>query len=384
MKCAARPVPRVGVQLIVLAMLPVAAAGAFPCPEIDLSAPLYTCRETTTQPVIDGRLDDACWQRADWTDPFGDIQGPQEPQPRLTTRAKMCWDDEYFYVGAQLDEPDLWATYDQREAVIYHENDFEVFIDPDGDNHLYMELEINALGTVWDLLLIKPYRDGGPAVNAWDIQGLQSAIHLDGTLNDPSDTDHGWSVELALPWSVLGQCAGRRTPPRTGDTWRMNFSRVQWHLQVIDGQYAKQTDPDTGKPLPEDNWVWSPQGLIAMHYPEMWGQVRFVEARPSPVSPRMIEARAIDRAHTLMEIYYRQRQWHEEHGRYAADLANLGLAAAEIAGDGELTLETTPGGFKATLRTPGMTASIDEQGRLHRSPLGEIFPASTDPDPKDD
>jgi len=34
----------------------------------------------------------------------------------------------------------------------------QIFLDPDGDNHLYYEIEINALGTVWDLLMAKPYR----------------------------------------------------------------------------------------------------------------------------------------------------------------------------------------------------------------------------------
>ena len=86
----------------------------------------------------------------------------------------MLYDDNYFYFAAELDEPHVWATLTDRDAVIYHDNDFEVFIDPDGDNHLYYELEINALGTEWDLLLVKPYRDGGPAINAWDIQGLQT------------------------------------------------------------------------------------------------------------------------------------------------------------------------------------------------------------------
>ena len=57
----------------------------------------------------------------------------------------------------------------ERDSVIFRDNDFEVFIDPDGDTHAYYELEINALGTVWDLLLLKPYRDGGPAINGWDI-----------------------------------------------------------------------------------------------------------------------------------------------------------------------------------------------------------------------
>lgn len=33
-------------------------------------------------------------------------------------------------------------------------------------------------------------------------------------------------VEVALPWSMLKQAAGgRRAPPRSGDAWRINFSR---------------------------------------------------------------------------------------------------------------------------------------------------------------
>jgi hypothetical protein len=49
----------------------------------------------------------------------------------------------------------------------------------------------------------------------------------------------------------------------------MNFSRVEWQLRVRDGRYEKV--PDTK----EDNWVWSPQGVINMHIPEKWGTVRF-------------------------------------------------------------------------------------------------------------
>ena len=82
----------------------------------------------------------------------------------------MLWDDKYLYIGAAMVEPHVWATLTERDAVIYHDNDFEVFIDPDGDTHLYYEIEINALGTVWDLLLVRPYRDGGPAIDAWDVR----------------------------------------------------------------------------------------------------------------------------------------------------------------------------------------------------------------------
>jgi hypothetical protein len=94
-------------------------------------------------------------------------------------------------------------------------------------------------------------------------------VHVDGTLNDPSDSDRSWSVELAIPWTTLGEAAHRPAPPRVGDTWRMNFSRVEWQTRVVDGRYQKV--PAT----PEDNWVWSPQGVINMHLPQRWGFVKF-------------------------------------------------------------------------------------------------------------
>ena len=60
---------------------------------------------------------------------------------------------------ADITESDVWATLKKRDSVIYHDNDFEVFIDPNGDTHRYYELEINAFNTEWDLFLDKPYRD---------------------------------------------------------------------------------------------------------------------------------------------------------------------------------------------------------------------------------
>ena len=89
----------------------------------------------------------------------------------------MLWDDTYLYVGALLEEPHVWGTLTKHDSVIFKDNDFEIFIDPDGDNHEYYEIEINALNTEWDLFLTKPYRDGGPAINEWEIPGLKTAVH---------------------------------------------------------------------------------------------------------------------------------------------------------------------------------------------------------------
>jgi hypothetical protein len=220
--------------------------------------------------VVDGVLSAAEWSKAPWTSDFVDIEGSAKPNPTLRTRAKMMWDDTYLYIAAELEEPHVWGTLKQRDAVIFHDNDFEVFIDPDGDTYNYYELEINALNTVWDLFLTKPYRDNGDAINAWDIQGLKTAVHINGTVNDPRDRDRGWTVEIAMPWSVLKEAAREHRAPKAGEEWRINFSRVEWDVDVVANRYVKRKQP-------EHNWVWSPQGAIAMHMPEKWGYIRFAD-----------------------------------------------------------------------------------------------------------
>ena len=229
----------------------------------------YTCHRAATPIRIDGRMDESAWRTAAWTADFVDIQGAGHPRPRYRTRAKMLWDDEYFYVAAQLDEPHVWATLTQHDAVIFHDNDFEVFLNPSGDGRNYFEFEINALNTGWDLFLPKPYREGGKADNSWEIPGLRTAVWVDGTLNDPRDSDRGWSVEIAFPWRAFGSRAAVKRP-NAGDQWRINFSRVEWQTRIADGKYVKVPD------MKEDNWVWSPQGLINMHVPDRWGHVAFV------------------------------------------------------------------------------------------------------------
>jgi hypothetical protein len=316
------------------------ANGQSPTPVIDLEklpfAPRQAiCYRAPSRPAIDGRLDEASWRAVAWSDPFVDIDGVR--QPHFPTRVKMLWDDEFFYFGAELEETDIWATLTKRDAVIFQDNDFEVFIDPDGDTHAYFELEVNAFGTVWDLMLVQPYRDGGPAIHAWDIAGLRSAVDVRGTINRPGDRDDRWTVEIAIPWEILREAAPSRTGPRDGDQWRVNFSRVQWQLDVREGAYTKRLEysavgAKSGKPLPEDNWVWSPQGAINMHMPERWGFVQFSDVAAGTGTTTFVADPNERVKWALRRLYYRQRRYREAHGRYAADLAALDAASIQVDG----------------------------------------------------
>ena len=288
----------------------------------DFSPRTYVCYHRSGPITIDGQLEEKVWSEIPWTSSFEDIRGEGWPAPQFDTRVKMTWDDEYFYVAAQMEEPHIWATITERDAVIFHDNDFEVFIDPDGDTHGYYEMEMNALNTVWDLLLVKPYRNGGPAVDHWDINGLKTAVHVDGSLNDPSDEDQGWSVEIAFPLSVLQEYSGG-VMPGDGNKWRVNFSRVQWHTLVQNGEYVKKENPETGRHLPEENWVWSPQGVVDMHRPETWGIVQFSAKMAgkgldefSPDSSELVKWE-------LRNLFYAQRRFRSKNGRYALSIREL-------------------------------------------------------------
>jgi len=333
---------------------PGAEQTVLPEPAIPFAPRTYVAYRTEQPLRADGRLDEAAWDAAPWTEEFTDIEGPSKPAPRFRTRAKLLWDSTNLYIAAELLEPDVWATITQRDAVIFRDNDFEVFIDPDGDTHQYYELEVNALRTAWDLLLVKPYRDGGPAINGWDVSGLQVGVRVDGTLNRPGDADRGWTVELAIPWAALREAAHRAAPPEPGDRWRVNFSRVEWRTRVERGRYVKLTDSTTGRPLPEDNWVWSPQGVVNMHYPEMWGIVEFADRGPGERGSGRAEIRDEDEVRWLLRlVYYRQQAQHARHGRYTDDLPALGLDRAPPPGrPWPPAITVTPNGYVASLSAP--------------------------------
>ena len=232
----------------------------------------YTAFKTNELINIDGLDKELAWKSVKWSSNFVDIEGNKTPI--YQTNFKMIWDDNYFYILAKIQEPHVWGNISEKDAVIFHNNDFEVFIDPDGDTHNYYELEINALNTVWDLFLTKPYRElGSPVINDWNITGLKSAVHVNGTLNNPSDIDTGWNLEIAIPLSVFKTSYYQDVKPK-GKFWRINFSRVNWDYELIEGEYSRKKD-NTGDLSKEFNWVWSPQGVVNMHEPEKWGYVYF-------------------------------------------------------------------------------------------------------------
>jgi hypothetical protein len=343
--------------LVLYAQQPMAAAEQlFPTP---LN---YVIPYTTASLKVDGDLSEQAWQKAPWTSEFVDIEGAKKPLPTYKTQVKMLWSDSHLYIAAQLTEPHIWAKQLNHDDIIFKDNDFEVFIDPDGNGHDYFEIEINALNKIFDLFITKPYRVGGNALISWDITGFQSAVHINGTLNQAADVDRSWTIEMAIPLKALSMGHPFR-PPSEGSLWRINFSRVQWDTDMSKGQYVKRKDAK-GKDLPEHNWVWSAQGLINMHYPERWGYLLFTKKEQTTFK---LPYQELQKKY-LWLVYERQQQHRNKTGKYALSLKVLGIPAQQtINGQlNELHMEANSHQFTTRIGVVGgKVTRLNQEGLIH-------------------
>ena len=273
----------------------------FPCAEKDI--PHYTAYRLKEPISVDGVLKETSWQAAPRSSRFVDLISGQ---PTVhDTRAALLWDDNHLYVGYWVEEPNVAATLTERDSPIYKNNDVEFFI---AGKDSYYEFEINAFNTIYEVFFIweQAYDKGGfasvpefsrtnPKVRpfngvgfkthprgrrlgswAWDFPGLQTGVHVNGTLNQGQDKDSGWSVELAFPWpgmKWLAQSDGRSLPPRDGDVWRMDFSRFNQYK-------APAPAKDSG------GWAWSRHGIWDSHVPECFTYIHFSTQDVSTIKPR--------------------------------------------------------------------------------------------------
>ena len=332
----------------------------------------YTALFTTNPPIIDGKIEDRAWQNAAWTEKFKDIEGDGKPAPTWNTRAKMTWTSEGLFIAAELLEPHVWAYLNNHDDIVFYDNDFEVFIDPDNDTHRYYEIEINAVNTIFDLFMPKPYRNSSGAMFAYDTPGMKTAINIQGTLNNPNDIDKGWTVEMFIPFMAvtMGNVA---KIPADGEFWRINFSRVEWDVEVKDGKYVKLKGAN-GRNLPEHNWVWSPQGVINMHYPERWGYLFFSKPESGKAPADYSIPYGEKQKKHLWLVYYLQKEYFQKNRVYARELKDLGINETTFkvdAKDNKLWMEATSRQFMVYISANEATYSVNDEGLVQVSTINK-------------
>ena len=262
----------------------------------------YVAAKISSPITIDGDISKDVWAKADWSKRFIDMV---DGGPAIyNTQSAILWNDEFLYIAFDAEEPFLSAHQTVRDSIIFLENDLEVFIDG-GD--CYYELEVNALNTIYEILFAwkdtflsgitsgkydsEIFNVHSPATftfagdydrtgatfwegthprgarwafRNFDLPGLQTAVNLRGSLNDDSDIDDGWSLEIAIPWQSLELLAnGRSVPPVEGDIWSIFLGRFQ---KLVVGGKEVQPHPAS---------AFNSHGIYDTHQPDKWSKILF-------------------------------------------------------------------------------------------------------------
>ncbi len=259
----------------------------------------YVAKKIEFDFPVDGNASKPVWSEVTWSHPFVNMATGERPE--YETRCAILWSEKRLYVAFQAEEPNIQASLTKRDSLIFLENDLELFID---GIDAYYELELNALNTLYEVFFIwrdsfpnlvrypaeifdiqdpEVYTFGGdydrtgetfwvgthPRGTRWafknfDMPGLETAVHLEGTLNDPESLDAGWSAEISIPWESLRALAhGRNLPPIPGDSWRMFLGRFQ--KKFVDGIEV----------VPHPASSLRSHGVYDTHLPEEWSVISF-------------------------------------------------------------------------------------------------------------
>jgi len=220
-----------------------------------LKGQVYEVPYTPVPLIIDGHMDFS-YNKTPWSAYWSDIV--TEEQGKYNTNFKALWDHDNLYFFFRVFDKDIIAkgTVD-HEPLFSFDNVIEIFLDAGADQLDYYELQVNAIGTKWELTIDKPYKDGGAARSPDPLEGLEYSINLSGTINDSEDTDEYWTLEVSIPWSSLSGVSS--VPPKK--EFKANFSRV-FH----------DDDDNSTDPI---YWLWQPIGEFNIHMPDRWGTLTF-------------------------------------------------------------------------------------------------------------
>lgn len=218
----------------------------------------YRVRRASGTIRIDGQLDEPAWRRAPQTEKW--VNPSDGSEAALETWARVLWDDEALYVGIYAEDSAISATMTERDQHLWEEEVVEIYLDPGNDGRNYLELQINPNNAVFDAVFARATQRDVESASRFTLEGLESAVHIDGTLNDDSDTDRSWTAEVRIPWTSLPDIE-EHLPIANNAQIRANFYRY-----------------DRSRGATATHFAWSPVGPGSFHQPERFGTLIFTGA----------------------------------------------------------------------------------------------------------
>lgn len=181
-------------------------------------------------PSVDGTPDEPLWATANRSPLVDSLAGEpvrlgaaREDAPEWgPTQVAFSWDETHLYVAAWLPDQDLRGTHTERDAPLWKEEVFELFVFGDDRRADYLELQVSPRGVQFDARFER-YRKGDEAWNG----GFAAPVAVRGTIEVPEDKDEGWTTELAVPWSDICEHTEVACPVAAGMRLRVNTFRLE-------------------------------------------------------------------------------------------------------------------------------------------------------------
>lgn len=186
----------------------------------------------TPQPVTIDGMPDPAWDVAHVVDDFYAWDEEENPIPaRSQTRVRVLWDDDHLYVRAELDDKDIYALHTEHNSRTWDDDVFELFVQPRQGSDRYYEFHVTPRNITLQLGFPSTDREGRVFRDHIFDGGMQSAVTLDGIINDWKQKDRGWVVEIAIPFSAFSEAA---PPPDDGTVWHVAFCRYDYSYYLHD------------------------------------------------------------------------------------------------------------------------------------------------------
>jgi len=185
--------------------------------------PVYGCRQASGPILIDGNLDEPAWQDVEVIDTFYPYD-PEFTGPLSGTKVRLTWDPNHLYVAIECVDDDIWSFSDEPDSELWLGDVVEIFLKPSASKLSYCEFVIAPNGTLFDARFPSRGAGGYRRFSNWS-SNAEVATEIDGSDGDWRDTDTGYTVEMAIPFSAFKEVFG---VPLPGDVWTFGVFRYDY------------------------------------------------------------------------------------------------------------------------------------------------------------
>lgn len=180
--------------------------------------PVFNATRTLEAITVDGKMDEPIWKKTEarTLDYFYKVEKPDDDQQTIF---RMLWDDKNLYLFYEMKDKYLTVRETERDGEPYFDDCAEIFLitAPDSlDTHFGYELNLNKASN--DFIYFNDYYAGKDVVYKSFNPDFKVEVTYEGTINDNSDTDIGWTMELAIPLSNFGELGALETIKK-GSRW---------------------------------------------------------------------------------------------------------------------------------------------------------------------